>query len=279
MASVARLPVESFGLAPKGWGACNICLDEKNEELKGHQAGKTQHKYHKSCLNSWLEKNSSCPDCRQPLASRHVKVLNAEQTLVQLELHFPGILNAPKEYLQEANKHLKISVPLACLTLTIMAINSAKIPFELSHVVSGGIVGFSASYIFRNMTAEAPIAHQYENDLERMSHIIQSKPFIGALIGSTALGVAVSTGSFLLTSLPIFIAGIGVRYGIEKLHENEYLSEETKEGLQKAVTIASSAFALVSPIKAVASLVLGGFLGATVEAHFASNRVQDEGNQ
>lgn len=276
MASVSRTSVQDFGKAPVDWEDCNICYDIKDEGLKGHTAGKAEHKYHQSCLNEWLAKSSTCPDCREPLSSREVKIRNPEQAMIQLELNFPGILNAPKEYLHAALKQLKISAPLSAGLVLVNAFVTGNMPLELSHVVSGGLIGYLASHVIRNVTHEAPLAHEHENDITRMQLIMKSRPFLGAMIGSAAVGAAISSGTFLVSSVPFIIAGIGARYGLEKLHEGDYISEENKDKVQIAATVASSALSLMSPIKAVASLVVGSFIGATIEAHKASSEVVNQ---
>ena len=40
---------------------CCICLDDSNRVL---QTTTCNHKFHGNCLNTWLEKNSTCPLCR-----------------------------------------------------------------------------------------------------------------------------------------------------------------------------------------------------------------------
>lgn len=44
---------------------CSICLDD-DEPLKDENAELTRcaHRYHKACLDTWLEKNDTCPLCR-----------------------------------------------------------------------------------------------------------------------------------------------------------------------------------------------------------------------
>lgn len=42
-------------------GCCSICLDDSNRSL---QTTICNHKFHGSCLNTWLETNSTCPLCR-----------------------------------------------------------------------------------------------------------------------------------------------------------------------------------------------------------------------
>jgi len=45
---------------------CSICLDEFNENELLFQLI-CNHYYHKKCINDWLQKNRSCPLCRQDL--------------------------------------------------------------------------------------------------------------------------------------------------------------------------------------------------------------------
>ena len=40
---------------------CSICLDDSNENVKTLLCG---HKFHKDCIEEWLNREESCPMCR-----------------------------------------------------------------------------------------------------------------------------------------------------------------------------------------------------------------------
>lgn len=277
--SMNRVQVENFGRAPIDWDDCAICLDVKDDLLSGHtvklRTHEVYHKYHESCLNEALARNSSCPECRLPLAARNVRVENPEQALIQLELNFPLIVGAPKLFFKDALKSLNVSLPLAGMLAAGTAINNLATkgmhPFLLGHVLAGGLLGFGISHLARKIISEPPVAHQYENDLERMKHIVASKSFLVTMISSASLGLIFSTGSYLFSSAPIIIGGIATHYAVEKLAENELISAETKTQLQTVTAVATTALSLISPITTIASMCLGAFLGATTEAHTAKN--------
>ena len=50
---------------------CPICLDD----IKKNQESKTvcNHKFHKECLNTWLNTHNTCPLCRSIIANKKVK--------------------------------------------------------------------------------------------------------------------------------------------------------------------------------------------------------------
>tara|TARA_B100001287_G_C22495098_1_gene440830 strand:- start:38 stop:448 length:411 start_codon:yes stop_codon:yes gene_type:complete len=44
---------------------CSICLDEEKNNLSKLECG---HLYHKNCIEEWLEKDLTCPICRNNIA-------------------------------------------------------------------------------------------------------------------------------------------------------------------------------------------------------------------
>jgi hypothetical protein len=47
---------------------CPICLDELNKDVKMLTC---KHKFHKICINTWLERTNICPLCRFPLDTEY----------------------------------------------------------------------------------------------------------------------------------------------------------------------------------------------------------------
>lgn len=46
---------------------CSICLEEIKYSKKRLQCG---HKFHKSCIKTWLKKSNTCPNCRSEIRKR-----------------------------------------------------------------------------------------------------------------------------------------------------------------------------------------------------------------
>uniref|UniRef100_A0A7S1V410 RING-type domain-containing protein n=1 Tax=Grammatophora oceanica TaxID=210454 RepID=A0A7S1V410_9STRA len=49
------------------YGTCTICLDPFENGDSIVTGGDCSHKYHRSCIFEWLEKNDDCPNCRKPM--------------------------------------------------------------------------------------------------------------------------------------------------------------------------------------------------------------------
>ncbi|KAH6789297.1 hypothetical protein C2S51_004303 [Perilla frutescens var. frutescens] len=47
--------------------SCSICLEEYGAKEKVRQINLCQHRFHADCIDSWLQKNSTCPICRVSL--------------------------------------------------------------------------------------------------------------------------------------------------------------------------------------------------------------------
>jgi len=59
--------------------ACSICLEEFRTETVCHQLY-CFHIFHEACIEAWLAKHDSCPDCRKPITRKAVKeFLRAER--------------------------------------------------------------------------------------------------------------------------------------------------------------------------------------------------------
>ena len=43
---------------------CSICLDNLNNSNPIHELDECKHKFHSSCLITWLRINNGCPMCR-----------------------------------------------------------------------------------------------------------------------------------------------------------------------------------------------------------------------
>lgn len=65
---------------------CSICLEEIKEDQKITVIRSCQHGFHETCLEPWLQKNSSCPNCRGPLRDQEETLLHErEQGLIELD--------------------------------------------------------------------------------------------------------------------------------------------------------------------------------------------------
>jgi len=59
--------------------ACSICLEEFRSETSCHQLY-CFHIFHEACIEAWLAKHDSCPDCRKPITRKAVReYLRAEK--------------------------------------------------------------------------------------------------------------------------------------------------------------------------------------------------------
>jgi len=58
--------------------ACSICLDDFKPEIICHQLY-CFHIFHEACIEEWLVKNDSCPDCRKPITKQAIKKFLKEQ--------------------------------------------------------------------------------------------------------------------------------------------------------------------------------------------------------
>jgi hypothetical protein len=60
---------ELYSSLKKTETVCSICLDDFK---LNHEIGTTEceHIYHKDCLNTWYDRNSSCPMCRKYISSQ-----------------------------------------------------------------------------------------------------------------------------------------------------------------------------------------------------------------
>ncbi len=47
---------------------CAICLN--NVKKHGYRKCKNGHKYHRSCIGTWLTRSDSCPQCRVPMRTK-----------------------------------------------------------------------------------------------------------------------------------------------------------------------------------------------------------------
>lgn len=272
MATVETQQVKNYGMAPRGWDECAICLDIRDEELRGHNAtDRVIHKYHKSCMNQWLQSNMSCPECRVPLESREISQI--QNPLVQLELAVPQLVQTPKAYFQKIADNLPLTAGLSSTFVVGEFLGRGIVPLNPLVMCLGAGIGFVASRVVRNYLGEAPVRGP-ENELQRMGNICKSRSFMGAIATAGAIGVLGVTGTALTSTIPIVLGGMALHYGIEKLEENELINEEAKSTLQKATAIFSMAYGMMSPLRSLVSIGLGAAFGAVLENQSAPPRVE-----
>ena len=60
---------------------CSICLDIIQTDKKGTRCG---HIFHRTCLELWMDKNTTCPICREELVNRYFDYIDFELLLYLL---------------------------------------------------------------------------------------------------------------------------------------------------------------------------------------------------
>jgi len=76
--------------------ACSICLDEFQPESICHELY-CFHIFHENCIEEWLAKHDSCPDCRKPMMKEAIRKFFREQKkqgqFVKQEQSAPSVSN------------------------------------------------------------------------------------------------------------------------------------------------------------------------------------------
>jgi hypothetical protein len=62
---------------------CPICLDNLN--IYEHKILPCKHKFHKLCVNTWLQRNNICPLCRLPVSNKY-KCRDGRNTFVKYKI-------------------------------------------------------------------------------------------------------------------------------------------------------------------------------------------------
>ena len=66
---------------------CSICLDNLNSNPT-HELSECNHKFHSSCLISWLRVNNGCPMCRGVASNKSSFYYRSEGTILRHILNF-----------------------------------------------------------------------------------------------------------------------------------------------------------------------------------------------
>jgi hypothetical protein len=64
---------------------CSICLEEIKQDQPTSQIDTCEHTFHKSCLEPWFLRHSTCPNCRGPIQNQQ-EILSQERQRGLLEL-------------------------------------------------------------------------------------------------------------------------------------------------------------------------------------------------
>ena len=174
---------------------CNICFEEDTNLIKTPCG----HKYHKSCLSTWLSNSNNCPTCRVVFKRKFItKKLNLEPLLKML-IEKLQIVNLHKE-----NKLVKLNFPykiedllLKDITIENESIISSNI--TLSNVDLKSIV-ISSNKIF--YYGGLIVNSIFENFTDLIFHGASSLDFVNNLISKINLKTTVFEIDHCVRSVP-----------------------------------------------------------------------------
>ncbi len=116
----------------KSTESCAMCLADEpiGESGLGHAAGSTHHVFHTSCLKSWLNKNHTCPTCREKITS-----INGVPFPTELSADHPGLAAFPREQAEQAAEIFRQLRQSGQLPGNLTLVSSRFVPLQ------GGVFG------------------------------------------------------------------------------------------------------------------------------------------
>jgi hypothetical protein len=76
---------------------CSICIDKLVKLVDDIKTTDCNHKFHKVCLDTWLNYNNSCPYCRNKIES-NITESNITKFIINMNQREAGYINYINQY-------------------------------------------------------------------------------------------------------------------------------------------------------------------------------------